>query len=101
LLLIKNKSLKNRSSEVKNLSALALEAFLEDATKEEKRVLLMDHIKPITVLRDEKKFTFRSIAEWFCKKGIEVDPSAIYRAYLASIPEDERRPGQDWSDIDV
>src|ERR1022692_2333833 len=55
------------------------EAFLEEAKKEPKRVLLMDYIGTIRTLRYEKKFTFRAIAEWFGKRGIETDHSAIYR----------------------
>jgi len=81
-------------------SGLTPEAFLEEAVKERKRVLLMDHIKTIRTLRIEKKFTFRAIADWLCQRGIEVDHSAVYRAYLASIPEEDRNPFQDWSDVD-
>ena len=67
-------------------------AFLEEARREKKRELLSDHIETINVLRDEKRFTFREIAEWLTKKGIETDHSAVYRAYLASIPEEMRDP---------
>lgn len=41
------------------------DAFLEDAMKEPKRLLISDHIKTINLLRNEKRFTFREIAEWF------------------------------------
>jgi hypothetical protein len=75
-------------------------ALLEEAKLERKRVLLMEHIGAIKVLRDEKKFTFRAIADWLTKRGIEVDHSAVYRAYEASIPEEQRAPFQDWSDVD-
>src|ERR1017187_6069338 len=74
--------------------------FLEEAKKEPKRILLMDFIRTITTLRDEKKFTFRAIAEWFAKRGVETDHSAVYRVYLASTPEHQRHPDQDWSDVD-
>ena len=76
------------------------EPLLEEAMKEQKRVLLMDHINTIVVLRDEKKFTFRAIADWLSARGVEVDHSAIYRAYLACTPEQMRRPDQDWSEVD-
>jgi hypothetical protein len=81
-------------------SEIRPEALLEEAMKEQKRVLLMDHINTIVVLRDEKKFTFRAIADWLSERGIEVDHSAIYRAYLACTPERMRNPDQDWSDVD-
>ena len=68
------------------------EFLLKEARKERKRVLLMEHIKTINVLRDEKKFTFRAIAEWLSQRGIKVDHSAVYRTYLAAIPEEKRQP---------
>jgi len=75
------------------------DAFLAEAMKEPKRILLMDFIRTINTLRDEKKFTFRAIAEWFALRGIETDHSAVYRAYLAAIPERERHPDEDWSEV--
>jgi hypothetical protein len=76
------------------------DAFLAEAMKEPKRILLMDFIGTIRTLRFEKKFTFRAIAEWFAKRGVETDHSAVYRAYLASIPERQRNPEEDWSDVE-
>jgi hypothetical protein len=63
------------------------EAFLQDAEKEPKRILLADHTKTIRKLRDEKRLTFRAIAEWFGERGLDTDQSAVYRAYCASFPE--------------
>jgi len=73
------------------------EAFLQDAEKEPKRILLSDHIRTITKLRDEKRLTFRAIAEWFGERGIETDHGAIYRAYCASLPmvDDYGQPVED------
>ncbi|MEO6871475.1 MAG: hypothetical protein ABI233_04555, partial [Chthoniobacterales bacterium] len=65
-------------------------AFLEDAKKEAKRKLLSDHVETINVLRNEKRFTFRAIADWLTARGIETDHSAVYRAYLGAIPIDQR-----------
>lgn len=62
------------------------EAFLADAEKEPKRILLADHTKTIRTLRDKKRLTFRAIAEWFGERGLETDQSAVYRAYCASFP---------------
>jgi hypothetical protein len=77
--------------------ALAGEAFLEQAEKEPKRILLGDHIKTITTLRDKKRLTFRAIAEWFGERGVETDQGAIYRAYCASFPnvDDYGHPVED------
>ena len=75
------------------------EGFLAEAIKEPKRKLLSDHLKTITTLRDEKRFTFRDIADWFNKRGFETDHSAVYRAYLSNIPEEQRDPNEDWSDV--
>jgi hypothetical protein len=76
----------------------APEAFLEEANKEPKRLLLLDHIRTIRTLRNEKKFTFRAIAEWLNERGFETDHSAVYRVYLASIPEQDRDPSENWDD---
>jgi len=76
------------------------EVFLEQAKKEPKRVLLTEYIATIKTLRDEKKFTFRAIADWFAERGVETDHSAVYRAYIAYIPSAERDPREDWSDVD-
>lgn len=79
----------------------APDAFLEEAKNEPKRKLISDHIKTINMLREEKRFTFRAIAEWLTKRGIETDHSSVYRAYLGAIPEDQRDPSEDWSDVDM
>jgi hypothetical protein len=77
--------------------ALSGEAFLQEAEKEPKRILLVDHINTITTLRDKKRLTFRAIAEWFGERGIETDQGAIYRAYCASFPnvDDYGNPVED------
>jgi hypothetical protein len=77
----------------------APDAFLEEAKGEPKRKLISDHIRTINVLRFEKSFTFRAIAEWLTKRGIETDHSAVYRAYLAAIPEENRDPRESWEDV--
>jgi hypothetical protein len=79
----------------------APDAFLEEAKNEPKRKLISDHIDTINVLRNEKRFTFRAIAEWLTKRGIETDHSSVYRAYLAAIPEERRDPRESWEDVDM
>lgn len=75
------------------------EKLLEEAKKEPKRVLLMEFIQTIETLRNEKKFTFRAIADWLAIRGIETDHSAVYRAYLSAIPPQQRNPDEDYSDV--
>jgi len=77
------------------------ESLQAEAMKEPKRFMLMDFIATIKTLRDEKKFSFRAIADWLGQRGIETDHSAVYRIYLAAIPEENRDPEGDWSDIDA
>ena len=76
------------------------EAFLQEAKREPKRKLVSDHIETINHLRNEKRFTFRDIAAWLTARGIETDHSAVYRAYLAAIPEEQRDPREDWTQVD-
>jgi hypothetical protein len=77
------------------------EAFLEEAKSEPKRKLILDHVKTIKVLRDEKNFTFSAIADWFMKKGFQTDRSAVYRAYLLAVPKEQRDPNdQDWQEME-
>lgn len=71
------------------------EAFLEEAKREPKQKLILDHIRTIRVLRDEKKFTFRAIADFFNKRGFATDHSAVYRAFLLSIKPEEIHPDDD------
>ena len=79
----------------------ARDAFLEEAKREPKRKLLSDHIETIKLLRNEKRFTFRAIADWLGERGFVTDHSAVYRAYLADIPEEQRDPREDWSEVDM
>jgi len=57
----------------------ARDALLEEAKKEPKRKLLSDHIETIKALRNEKRFTIRSVADWLTERGIAKDRSAVYR----------------------
>ena len=65
------------------------EAFLEEAKNEKRRQLLADHSQTITFLRDEKRFSFREIAEWLTKRGLDVNRGGVYRAYIAARPMTE------------
>ncbi len=50
--------------------------------------LVEDYVEAIGILRDEKRFTFREIAEWLKDRfGIEADHNAVYRAYTKGMPD--------------
>jgi hypothetical protein len=68
-------------------SPLHADYLLEQARGEETRRLLDDYTEVISVLRDEKKFTFREIAEWLQARDVEADHNAVYRAYTKGMPE--------------
>jgi hypothetical protein len=63
--------------------------LLEQAEKESNRKLLADYREAITVLRHDKGFTFREIAEWLTQKGVAADYNAVYRVYTKGMPDDE------------
>jgi len=63
------------------------EYLLEEAMKEPDRKLLEEYIQTIKVLRDNKRFSFREIADWLKEYGVIADHNAIYRAYSRSLPE--------------
>jgi hypothetical protein len=63
--------------------------LLEQAEKESNRKLLADYYETITVLRHDKGFTFREIAEWLTQNGVAADNNAVYRVYTKGMPDDE------------
>jgi hypothetical protein len=65
------------------------EYLLEEAMKEPDRKLLEEYIQSIKVLRDNKRFTFREIADWLKQYGVIADHNAIYRAYLKHLPDED------------
>ncbi len=66
------------------------EIVLESARGEPNVRLVADYAEAIEVLRDEKGFTFREIAEWLSRKfGIEADHNAVYRAYTKGMQDVE------------
>jgi hypothetical protein len=75
----------------KGKSALNLpppEFLLELAESEQDQGLLDDYHKVITTLR-AKNFTFREIAEWLAKRGLEVDHNAVYRTFCKHATDQE------------
>lgn len=65
--------------------------LLDLAEKEPNRRELIEYANVICVLRDEKKFTFREIAEWLKNYNVETDHNAVYREYTRCMPEDVAR----------
>ena len=62
---------------------------LEEALKEANRRPLKEHHNAIRVLREQKRFTFREIAEWLKGYNIEADHNAVYREYTRGMPDDQ------------
>jgi hypothetical protein len=67
------------------------------AEEEPDRMALEEYINTIRLLRDDKRFTFREIAEWLKENGVETDHNAVYRAYRRHVPPEH----QDELDRDV
>jgi hypothetical protein len=67
------------------------EFLLEAARNELNRKLLQDYRETINVLRDNKGFSFREIAEWLTENGVDADYNAVYREYTKGMSDDEER----------
>jgi hypothetical protein len=63
--------------------------LLELAEREPIRQRLSDYAATIRVLRDEKNFTFREIAEWLKSHNIQADHNAVYREYTKEMSPEE------------
>jgi hypothetical protein len=67
------------------------EMVLREAMEEPDRRVLEEYADSIRVLRDDKRFTFREIAEWLQGYGIECDHNSVYRQYTKDLSEQEER----------
>jgi hypothetical protein len=56
--------------------------LLDMAEAEPDKALLGDYIDTIRVLRQNKRFSFREIAEWLNENGVPTDHNAVYREYM-------------------
>jgi hypothetical protein len=63
------------------------EYLLEQARGESNRKLLQDYAETIGVLRDEKGFSFREIADWLTENGVQADYNSVYRVYTKGMSE--------------
>ena len=61
--------------------------LLEQAMQEPNRRPLREYHDTIQVLRDEKRFTFREIADWLSNYNVEADHNAVYREYTRHMPD--------------
>jgi TusA-related sulfurtransferase len=67
------------------------EVLLREAMAEPDRRLIEEYDETIRVLRDDKQFTFREIAEWLNQHGVECDHNSVYREYTKGMTENESR----------
>jgi len=67
------------------------EIVFRDAMDEPDRRLLEEYADSIKVLRDEKRFTFREIAEWLQEYGVECDHNSVYRQYTKGLSYEQER----------
>lgn len=55
--------------------------LIEQAERETARRRVDEYAEVICKLRDEKKFTYRAIAEWLSNHGVPTDHNEIYRTH--------------------
>lgn len=62
------------------------EALFLQAERETDNRTLGQYVDSIRVLRD-KSFSYREIAEWLSKRGVEADHNAVYRVHMKSLSD--------------
>jgi hypothetical protein len=67
------------------------EFLLHEAMGEPDRLMLADYGDTINLLRNEKRFSFREIAQWLQTYGIECDHNSVYREYTRGLSFEEER----------
>jgi|ERR1017187_10831374 hypothetical protein len=77
--------------QVAQVGAPPPEFLLQEAMGEPDRRLLDEYGDTIRVLRNDKRFSFREIAEWLQKYGIECDHNSVYREYTKGLSNEEQR----------
>ena len=65
--------------------------LVEQAKKEPRIVAARDYIETINILRHQKSFSFREIANWLNARGVPLDNNEVYRAYMADLNWQEKR----------
>ena len=59
------------------------------ASEESTQRSLVPYRSVIRILRNEKKFTFREIAEWLSNYNVEADHNTVYREYTKGMSDAE------------
>lgn len=72
-------------SRVEHFANPPVHLLLEEAEGEPTRVELPKYMEVIEVLREKKGFSFREIAEWLAKRGVDADHNAVYRLYTKKV----------------
>jgi hypothetical protein len=70
------------------------EILLQEAMGEPDRRLLAEYGETIRLLRQDKRFTFREIAEWLEERGIECDHNSVYREYTKGMSFHEQKQAE-------
>ena len=65
-------------------------ALLEVAKKVPRVIAARDYIETINLLRHQKSYSFREIADWLCAQGVPLDNNDVYRAYMADMNTEEK-----------
>jgi hypothetical protein len=86
-----DKSKSRNAVEVTQAGPTPPEIVFLEAKEEPDRRLLEEYADSISVLRDEKRFTFREIAVWLQEHGIQCDHNSVYREYTKGMSEQEER----------
>ncbi len=60
--------------------------LLQEAEQEPNYRDLAEYTAVISRLR-EKGFTYRNIAEWLSKRGVQIDHNAVYRVYVNNMSD--------------
>jgi hypothetical protein len=61
------------------------QALQAEARKEQQRRGLEVYFDTIRLLKDEKGFSLREIAEWLQERGVVVDHNAVWRTYSKGV----------------
>jgi len=74
-----------------NLDFPPPDVLAQAAMKEPNRKLIQNYIETIQILRKDKGFSFREIADWLTENGVQADYNAVYRAYTKGMSDEEER----------
>jgi transposase-like protein len=76
--------------------------LLRQAEEEPHQRALQDYGEVISKLKDEKRFTFREIADWLTERGVKTDHNAVWRAYTKHMhPADAADVEKDDNEIEL